>query len=118
MKKKQCCYVDNSTFEKIRESYKSHNDFCNMECGEFNAEFDKNMQNRFVLDPVLQDIPKEVLENGFFSIIIEPKHKKQILKELNLININEAFLFPELEYTAKQIKEKYIYEVGDFKYIK
>lgn len=115
---KLSCYVDNSTFEKIRESYKSHNDFCNMKSEEFNAEFNEKMQKRFVLDPVLQDIPKEVLQNCFCSIIIEPKHKKQILKELNLININEAFLFPELEYTAKQIKEKFIYEVGDFKYIK
>lgn len=89
-----------------------------MKSGEFNAEFNKKMQNRFVLDPGLQDIPKEVLQNCFCSIIIEPKYKKQVLRELNLININESFLFPELEYTAKQIKEKYIYKVGDFKYTK
>lgn len=47
------------------------------------------------------------MKKYFCSIIIEPKYKKQILNELDLMNINEAYLFPELEYTAKSVKEKY-----------
>ena len=50
------------------------------------------------------------MRNEFCSILIEPKYKEKILQELECLNINEQYLFPELEYTAKNIKKKYFDE--------
>lgn len=41
------------------------------------------------------------------SIIIPKESKDKILSELNVLGINQAFLFPELEYQAAYIKGKY-----------
>lgn len=43
------------------------------------------------------------------GIIISKESKKEIRDFLSLIGINESTLFPELEYQAKHIKEKYQY---------
>ena len=64
-------------------------------------------KNRFVVIPKIKKIDEEVMHNSFCSILIEPKCKKKILEELDTININERFLFPELEYTVKHVKQKY-----------
>ena len=50
---------------------------------------------------------------GMFGIL--PVFKKQILKDLDAIGINRAFLFPELEHQAAYIKQQYSYspEVKD-----
>jgi len=50
------------------------------------------------------------MEDGKKSLIkikISASSKEKILKELKLLGINEATLFPEMEYQAKQIKEIY-----------
>lgn len=48
-------------------------------------------------------------ENMLIKIKICADYKKEILNELKLLGINEATLFPEMEYQAKQIKELYKY---------
>lgn len=40
-------------------------------------------------------------------IIIESESKKQILKELEMLGINEATLFPEIDVVAKYVKTQY-----------
>lgn len=40
-------------------------------------------------------------------IIIESESKKQILKELEMLGINEATLFPEIDIVAKYVKTQY-----------
>ena len=62
---------------------------------------------RFAVVPQIKKIDGDVMQNYFCSILIEPKYKKKILEELDVININERFLFPELEYTVKHIKNKH-----------
>jgi hypothetical protein len=42
------------------------------------------------------------------SIVIPKEHKLLLLKELNALGINHAFLFPELEHQAAHIRSKYI----------
>ena len=42
----------------------------------------------------------------------------KILEELDTININERFIFPELEYTVKYIKEKYWSPYKDYRFSK
>ena len=63
--------------------------------------------NRFLVVPQIKKIDNDILQNEFCSILIEPRYKKKILNELDTININERFLFPELEYTVKHVKNKY-----------
>lgn len=62
---------------------------------------------RFSIVDEIQKIDPESLKIQFCSIIIESKHKFCILKELESIGIDKAFVYPELEYTAEKIKEKY-----------
>ena len=54
------------------------------------------------------DRHKNIMKENFCSILIDAKYKKSIMRELDQVNINEAFLFPEPEYTAKRIKNRYI----------
>jgi hypothetical protein len=63
--------------------------------------------HRFAVVPQIKKIDDDIMRNSFCSILIESKYKKKILEELDTININERFIFPELEYTVKYIKEKY-----------
>jgi hypothetical protein len=63
--------------------------------------------HRFVIVPQIKKIDDDIMCNDFCSILIDPKYKERILEELDTININERFLFPELEYTVKHVKNKY-----------
>ena len=65
------------------------------------------LKKRFSISPIIAPIEERVMKNEFCSILIEPKQKEKILQELDYLNINEQYLFPELEYTAKNIKSKY-----------
>lgn len=65
------------------------------------------LTNRFSVEPIIAPVEKKIMKNEFCSILIEPKYKEKILQELDCLNINEQYLFPELEYTAKNIKSKY-----------
>jgi len=42
------------------------------------------------------------------SIVIPKDEKAQLLKELDVLGINRAFLFPELEHQAAHIRDKYV----------
>lgn len=58
-------------------------------------------------------IPMFSMEERAKSLIkikIIPDNKKSILKELKLLGITEATLFPEMDYQSKQIKELYKYD--------
>ena len=108
------CFVDGESFKKLKECYKSHPDFSEMHPDVFSVEFNKRLLHRFTITPTLQCISTDSMKKYFCSIIIEQKYKKQILNELDLMNINEAYLFPELEYTAKSVKEKYKSQAFDY----
>ena len=41
------------------------------------------------------------------KVIIPAKYKKKILKQLDLMGINEQRLFPDIEHQLKYILEKY-----------
>lgn len=57
----------------------------------------------------IKKIALNIIENDFISVIVPNQHKPKLLRQLDHLGINEAFLFPELEYTAKNLKEKYKY---------
>lgn len=64
--------------------------------------------NRYEIRSTVAGLSDEIMESCFCSILIDPTAKKSIMRELDHLNINEAFLFPEPEYTAKRIKNKYL----------
>ena len=64
--------------------------------------------NRYEIRSTVARLSDEIMESCFCSILIDPNAKKSIMRELDHLNINEAFLFPEPEYTAKRIKNKYL----------
>lgn len=51
--------------------------------------------------------PCKIGNNIINGAFIPPDWKKQILKDLDSMGINQAFLFPELEHQASYVKEKY-----------
>lgn len=62
---------------------------------------------RYEVMDEIQPIEDFAIQHYFCSVLIKAKHKKKIVDELDSININEKFVYPELEYTAKHIKQKY-----------
>lgn len=75
--------------------------------GGFWDRINKYFENRFVMDISLKLLDSEIIQNSFCSIIVEHKNKKKILNELSHIGIGADYIYPELEYTAKEIKRKY-----------
>ena len=74
----------------------------------------KNEISNSILTKCKGSLRKE-FENKFFYI--NGENKKQILEELNICNINESTLFPELEHQLKYIKtsnEKVSFDAPDF----
>jgi len=71
-------------------------------------KYNNIFKKRFSLESSILKIDEMVMKKAFCSILIEPQHKEKILKELSMIGINESFLFPELEYTAKAVRNKFM----------
>lgn len=100
-------YLTRESAEKIIKMYLS-DDIYKTGISEERIKTLKNtLWCRLVLKGSLHLLDKEVLEKKFFSILIEPDVKKNILAELRRIGIDIAFIYPELEYTARRIKERY-----------
>ena len=98
-----------ATFETIYNQYHIYKDLGVID---HNGEIQKDtMQNpflnRYVFLDEIQPISDFSMQHYFSSILIKPKYKNLILNELDSININEKFVYPELEYTAKHVKQKY-----------
>lgn len=75
--------------------------------GGFWDRINKYFENRFAMDISLKLLDSEIIQNSFCSIIVEAKSKKKILRELSHIGFGADYIYPELEYTAKEIKRKY-----------
>ena len=56
-------------------------------------------------DYVLQNIPR--------YLTIPAEQKQGILNELDIIGINEAFVYPELEHQTSYIKNKHYIKAGE-----
>lgn len=71
-------------------------------------QYNNIFKKRFSLESSILKIDEMIMKRAFCSILIESQHKEKILRELNMIGINESFLFPELEYTAKTVRNKFM----------
>lgn len=72
-----------------------------------NPKYSYLFENRFSIGQMIQELDKKRISESFISIIIRNKCRNTILTELATIGIDKAFVFPELEYTAETIRNKY-----------
>lgn len=95
-------YLSSECFKTMYNSYKSK---------EYEEGYwDKNkkyFENRFKMSCDLKPLDSEIIKDNFCSIIVDSKHKKKILKELSYVGIGADYIYPELEYTAKEIKRRF-----------
>ena len=80
---------------KMREAYKDNDDFWS------------KMKKRFKTTEEVKPLSQGKISNRFCSIIIEPKNKKKILRDLSYIGFRADYIYPELEYTAQEIKRRF-----------
>lgn len=71
-------------------------------------EWKEPFRNRFSFRSEIEPIEPNTLKKEFCSVIIDKKEKKNILNELRTLGIDEAFVYPELQYTAKKLKNIYL----------
>ena len=70
-------------------------------------EWKEPFRNRFSFRSEIEPIEPNTLKKEFCSVIIDKKKKNNILNELRTLGIDEAFVYPELQYTAKKLKNIY-----------
>lgn len=102
--------VTSQTYHRIRKYCRKSNNFLVDRDDKLRIK-DSNawaFRKRFSVASDVASIPPHIMKENFCSILIDAKYKKSIMRELDQVNINEAFLFPEPEYTAKRIKNRYI----------
>ena len=67
----------------------------------------KFYQNLFQKEQFALGTPPSKIDSMIHGIPIPPYCKKKLLKELDAIGINDAFLFPELEHQATYVKQQF-----------
>jgi len=88
-------YLTDTCFLKMREAYKDNDDFWS------------KMKNRFKISEEVKPLSQDKISNRFCSILIEPKNKKKILRDLSYIGFRADYIYPELEYTAQEIRRRF-----------
>ena len=91
--------------EYIKTIYNAYSNQKNDE--EFCDKIKKYFEKRFRMSANLKLLDDETIKNSFCSIIINSKIKEKIIRELSCLGIREDYIYPELEYTAKEIKRHY-----------
>lgn len=100
--------VSSNTMRKMFDYYGNQfEDFYNNQDFGINQKYHFLFTDRFSLLYSIQKLSDEMISKSFISILVEEKSKKKILKDLASLGIDKAFVFPELEYTAEMVKNKY-----------
>lgn len=89
-------YLTHSYWKSIYDSYSKDDD-----------NILKAITKRFRLSSSLKPVENDIITNNFCSILIKGSKKRRILKELSYLGIGVDYIYPELEYTAKEIKSRY-----------
>ncbi len=103
--------VTSNTLSKLFKHYYTKFDDFDL-IGDFgiNPKYHFLFKNRFSLTNDIQELSSETISSSFVSMLIDAKHKKTIMQELECVGIDKSFVFPELTYTTEKIKNKYILE--------
>lgn len=96
-------YITHSSISKLFDFYET-NDALRQSLIEWKEPF----KNRFSFTSEIEPIEQNTLKKEFCSIIIDKKRKNNILHELKTLGIDEAYVYPELQYTAKKLKKIYL----------
>lgn len=95
-------FLTDECFKKMFNSYKSE---------KYEEEYwdrvKKYFENRFTIDCELKPLSTDIIKENFCSIIVDSKSKKKILQQLSYVGIGADYIYPELEYTAKEIKRRF-----------
>ena len=91
-----------SYYEEQFDDFKSKTEYG------INPKYHFLFQNRFTMVNAIQELSVDTIENSFVSILIESKYRKKLIEELATVGIDKAFVFPELEYTAEMVRNKYM----------
>lgn len=91
-------YLTDECFMKMLEAYSD----------EKNRDyFWEIIRNRFRITETIKPLSRKKINSGFCSIIIEYKNKAKILRDLSSIGFGVDYIYPELEYTAQEIKRRF-----------
>lgn len=96
-------YITHSSISKLYNFYESDDTL-----KQSLIKWQKPFKNRFTFTSELEPIEPDSLKKEFCSIIIDQKKKIKILRELRTLGIDEAYVYPELQYTAKKLKKIYL----------
>lgn len=108
--------IYNQTFEVTSETLKKlihhyiekYNDFDVIKDFAISPKYHFLFRDRFSLLNEIQELSPDIISNSFVSIIIDQKHKKRIMMELEAVGIDKAFVYPELMSTTERIKNKHL----------
>lgn len=101
--------VTSDTLIRMFDFYsKKYDDFDLAEDFSINSEYHFLFKNRFSLTNNIQQLRPDIISHSFMSVLIEAKHKKTIMADLEAVGIDRAFVFPELTYTTEKIKNKFV----------
>lgn len=95
-----CFVVEKRTFKRLVDSYR------HLETDEFLKSIETACEKRFYLQEEISPLEMSDIWWDFSSIIIPPKNKEVILKQLKHIGIDEAYVYPEAEHIAKRIRQQ------------
>lgn len=101
-------YVDSETLSNLFAFYKErYKDFDNPREFAIPEKYHFLFQDRFSIENEVQQLSDKTISGSFVSILIDAKHRKRIVQELATVGIDRAFVYPELEYTAEMVKNKF-----------
>lgn len=101
-------YVDSETLRNLFVFYKEqYKDFDNSREFVIPEKYHFLFQDRFSIENEVQLLSDKTIAGSFISILIEAKHRKRMAQELATVGIDRAFVYPELEYTAEMVKNKF-----------
>lgn len=103
-------------FAKLRDFYVTHSSVTKMldfyendsTLKQSFVEWKEPFKRRFTFLSEIEPIDADTLKKEFCSIVIDKRIKNNILHELKTLGIDEAYVYPELQYTARKLKNIYL----------
>ena len=93
-------YVTHSSISKIVNYYEKEDTLT-----QFFNEWKEPFKSRFIFNSEIQPIELDTLKKEFCSIVVDKKIKNNIIHELKTLEIDEAYVYPELQYTTRKLKK-------------
>lgn len=96
-------YVTHSSVTKMLDFYENDSTL-----KQSFVEWKEPFKRRFTFLSEIEPINQVTLKKEFCSIVIDKRIKNNILHELKTLGIDEAYVYPELQYTARKLKNIYL----------